>query len=203
MKNLLILTGFAGLISLVSCEEHEVIPPPVPVVDLKCACDAVIDDSVVQYKDTCRYYSTKSIVTGSVSNAQYQTTVQKSNLVHGVKLEIRSIEWTDDGSNRPSIAQWQAFFDNNMSPNYSTIASDNGVIITWTDGNNKLWVSDSSTICFSDFEFKSMIQDSDISGDYMLFEAAFNCTLRNSDYGTIDSAKCLENGYIKSAFRLE
>jgi len=203
MKNLLILTGFAGLVSLVSCEDHEVIPPPVPIVDLDCVCDAVINDSTVQYSDTCRYFSTKTINTGSMSNAQYQTTVQKSNLVQGVKLEIRSIEWTDDGSNTPTLAQWQAFFDNNMTPSYSTIASDNGVVVTWTDPNNKQWVSDSSTICFKNFAFTSMIQDSDTTGDYMLFKAEFNCTLFNSDYGVVDSAKCLEGGSIQSAFRLE
>lgn len=203
MKNLLILSGFIGLVFLISCEEHEVIPPPVPIVDLKCACDAVIDDSTVEYTDTCRYFSTKSIVTGGVSTAQYATTVQRANLTHGVRLEIRSLEWTDDGSNTPSLEQWQAFFDNNMTPGYITGSTVNGVIVTWTDPNNKNWVSDTGGICFSNFNFVSMIQDSDTTGDYMLFEASFNCKLKNSDYGTVDSIKCLENGYIKSAFRLE
>lgn len=203
MKNLLILAGFAGLISLISCEEHEVIPPPVPIVDLKCACDAVINDSVVQYTDTCRYFTTKAINTGALSNAQYKTFIQKNNLVQGMKLEIRSIEWSDDGSNTPTIAQWKTFFDNNLHPGYSTIAADNGVVLTWTDPNNRQWISDSSTICFKNFAFNSMVQDSDTTGDYMLFDATFNCVLRNSDYGVIDSAKCLENGHIKSAFRLE
>lgn len=203
MKNLLILSGAVGLMTLIACEEHEVIPPPVPLVDLDCACDAVIDDSTVQYTDTCRYFTTKSINTGSLSKAQYQTFVQKSNLVQGFKLEIRSLEWTDDGSNTPSLEQWQAFFDNNMTPAYSTEATVNGVVVTWTDPNNKLWVSDTGGVCFSNFQFVSMIQESDTTGDYMVFEAAFNCKLKNSDYGVIDSVKCLENGYMKSAFRLE
>lgn len=203
MKNLLILSGAVGLMTLIACEEHEVIPPPVPLVDLDCACDAVIDDSTVQYTDTCRYFTTKSINTGSLSKAQYQTFVQKSNLVQGFKLEIRSLEWTDDGSNTPSLEQWQAFFDNNMTPSYSTEATVNGVVVTWTDPNNKLWVSDTGGVCFSNFQFVSMIQESDTTGDYMVFEAAFNCKLKNSDYGVIDSVKCLENGYMKSAFRLE
>lgn len=204
MNKLLILSGFAGLISLmIGCEEHEIVPPPVPLVDLKCACDAVINDSTVQYTDTCRYFSTKSIITGGLSNAQYSTTIQKSNLVQGVKLEIRSLEWTDDGSNTPTLEQWKDFFDANLSPNYSPNSTDNGVVVYWTDPNNKIWVSDTGSVCFSDFNFVSMIQDSDTTGDYMLFEASFSCKLKNSDYGITDSVKCLENGYIKSAFRLE
>jgi hypothetical protein len=203
MKNLLILTGAVGLVTLVACEEHEVVPPPVPMVDLKCACDAVIDDSTVEYTDTCRYFSEKSIVTGGISSAEYSTLIQKSNLVHGVKLEVMTLEWTDDGSNTPSLEQWQAFFDNHMNPGYATGAITDGVIVSWTDPNNKVWVSDTGGICFSDFNFVSMIQESDTTGDYMLFEAAFNCKLKNSDYGVTDSIKCLENGYIKSAFRLE
>ena len=203
MKNLLILSGVIGLVSLVACEDHEVIPPPVPIVDLKCACDAVINDSTVQYTDTCRYFSNKTIVSGGLSTAKYSTTIQKNNLVHGVKLEIMTLEWSDDGSNTPTLEQWQTFFDNMMTPGYATGSITNGVVVTWTDPNNKNWVSDTGGVCFSDFNFVSMVQDSDTTGDYMMFEAAFNCKLKNSDYGVTDSIKCLENGYIKSAFRLE
>lgn len=202
MKKLLILSGVVGLVSLVACEDHEIIPPPVPIVDLKCACDAVIDDSAVEYTDTCRYFSAKSIVSGGLSKAAYSTTIQRSNLVQGMKIEICSLEWTDDGSNTPTLEQWQTYFDANMSPNYTTGTITNGVKIWWTDPNNKVWVSDTGGICFSNFNFVSMIQDSDTTGDYMLFEASFNCKLKNSDY-TPDSIKCLENGYVKSAFRLE
>lgn len=203
MKKLLILSGFVGILSLVACEEHEVIPPPVPIVDLKCACDAVINDSVVEYTDTCRYFSAKSIVSGGVSKAAYSTTIQQANLVKGMKIEVCSLEWSDDGSNTPTLEQWQTYFDNNMSPGYITGSIVNGVKVTWTDNNNKQWVSDTGSVCFSDFNFVSMIQDSDSTGNYMLFEAAFNCKLKNSDYGVVDSVKCLENGYVKSAFRLE
>ncbi|MBI3136292.1 MAG: hypothetical protein HYZ14_16575 [Bacteroidetes bacterium] len=203
MKKLLILSGVVGLVSLVACEDHEVIPPPVPIVDLKCACDAVINDSAVQYTDTCRYFSAKSIVSGGVSKAAYSTTIQLDNLTQGMKIEICSLEWTDDGSNTPTLAQWQTYFDNNMAPGYTTGTITNGVKVWWTDLNNKVWVSDTGGICISNFSFVSMIQDSDTTGDYMLFEASFNCKLKNSDYGVVDSIKCLENGYVKSAFRLE
>jgi hypothetical protein len=203
MKNLLILAGFAGSVAMVACEEHEVIPPPVPIVDLDCDCDAVINDSVVEYSDTCRYSGTKQIVTGGTSSAQYATTIQKNDLIHGMELEIGSLQWVDDGSNTPTLAQWQAFFDDNINPNILPHASNVGVTVSWTDPNGQVWVSDSSTLCFKNFAFTSLVQDSDTTGDYMLFKAEFNCTMLNSGYGVVDSAKCLENGVIKSAFRLE
>lgn len=203
MKNLLIMCAVVGLITLVACEEHEIIPPPVPIVDLKCNCEAIINDSAVEYIDTCRYFTEKSIVTGGVSSAKYSTTIQRNNLVNGVELIVQYLEWSDDGSNTPSLEQWKAFFENNLAPGYSPNDVDNGVIVKWTDQNNKIWTSDTGGVCFSNFSFVSMIQDSDTTGDYMLFEASFNCKLKNSDYGVTDSIKCLENGYIKSAFKLE
>lgn len=203
MKNLLILAGFVAIVSLVACEEHEVIPPPVPIVDLDCLCEAVINDSTVEYSDTCTYSGTKQIVTGGTSKAQYATAIQQTDLVRGMELQIQSLEWVDDGSNTPTLAEWQTFFDNNMNPNILPHSTNNGVIITWTDPNGKIWVSDSSTLCFKNFSFTSLIQDSDTTGDYMLFKAEFNCAMLNSDYGVADSVKCLEGGVIQSAFRLE
>ena len=69
--------------------------------------------------------------------------------------------------------------------------------------NGKVWTSDSTTVCVSNFLFTQLVQETDTTGDYMKFQAEFSCTLRNSDYGVIDSAKCVENGFIKSAFRLD
>ena len=205
MKNLLILTGIIGVAVLASCEDHQVIPPPVPMVDLNCDCDAKINDSTIAYSDTCSYASVKTIGTPGTSSAEYFTTVWNEGLGGGerMELEIRSIFWEDMGSNRPSLNEWQTFFNDNKEPYYSTASADPGVVLRWTDENGKLWVSDSTTVCITDFEFTQFVQETDTTGDYMKFQAEFSCVLRNSDYGVIDSAKCLENGFIKSAFRLD
>lgn len=202
MKKLLWLSGCIAF-AFMACEEHEIIPPPVPLVDLDCECEAMIGDSAVSYTDTCRYSSTKTISTTSLSKAQYQTQIQNSSLLQGIQIEMRSAEWTDDGSNNPSSTVWQAFFNDNMSPMYSTNIDDHGVVVTWTDPNNVEWVSDTGSICISNFTYNSFIHDSDTTGEYMKFDAVFNGVLKTSGYGTIDSTKCVENGYVKSAFRLE
>ena len=205
MKNLLIITGIIGVAVLASCEDHEVIPPPVPMVDLNCECDAKINDSTINYNDTCSYASVKTIGTPGTSTAEYFTTVWHEGLGGGerVELEIRSIAWEDNGANKPTLNEWQSFFNDNLEPDYSTVASDPGVVIRWTDSNGKVWTSDSTTVCVSNFLFTQLVQETDTTGDYMKFQAEFSCTLRNSDYGVIDSAKCVENGFIKSAFRLD
>ena len=100
MKKVLLLTGVIGVMTFISCEEHEIIPPPVPIVDLDCECTATIlgiTDSNISYNDTCRYSSIKTISTTALSSAQYQTQIQNSSLYQGIQIDMRSLFWTDDG----------------------------------------------------------------------------------------------------------
>ncbi|MFT5819611.1 MAG: hypothetical protein ACI8ZM_000836 [Crocinitomix sp.] len=206
MRNLYILFGFAGLAALSSCTDHEVIPPPVPLVDLNCECEADIGDSTatVTYTDSCYYQSFKSIVTEGVSNARYMTSVEDEDVPGGLEIEIRSINWTDDGTNNPSLEEWKTFLNDNANPNYSDNAGHMGVAVRWIDPNGQTWASDTTaSICLESFVFNTLIQESDTTGKYMQFDATFNCTLLNSSYGTPDSLKCLENGHVRSAFKLE
>lgn len=206
MKKLLIAAGFVGLAGLPSCVDHQVIPPPLPLVDLNCECEALINDSLVSYSDTCLYDAQKVISTSGPSTARYFTRVQEETMTEGLELEMRKVEWTDDGSNTPPLTVWQTFFQSNTEPVYSTNVDDIGVVVRWTDPNGKVWVSDTMTTnnsCLQAFEFQSFVQESDTTGDYMQFKAIFNGVLLNSDYGVTDSAKCIENAVVRSAFRLE
>lgn len=206
MKKLFILFGFSGLVALTACTDHEVIPPPVPLVDLNCNCEATINDSVVKYQDSCYYESVKNIVTGGVSKAQYRTRLEEVDIPGGVELEIRSLSWTDDGSNNPTLEEWMSFFTDNTTPNYSDNIGHNGVVVRWTDPNGKIWESDTAVVgapCIQSFVFNTLIHEQDVTGNYMQFDATLDCMLKNSDYGVIDSIKCLRDAHIRSAFRLE
>lgn len=206
MKKVLLLSGIVGLASLTSCEEHVVIPPPVPLVDLDCQCEATFlgsPDSSVSYTDTCMYSSTKTISTTAQSDAQYLTQVRDLSLTKGFEIEMGSLYWNDDGSNNPTVADWQAFFNNNMTPDYATGSIVDGVIVRWTDPNGVTWESDTGGVCLSNFTYSWFNYDTDTTGKYMQFDANFNCRMRTLGYGGIDSTKCLESGHIKSAFRME
>ncbi len=204
MKKLFILFSFAGLAALVSCTEHEVIPPPVPLVDLECSFEALINDSSVTYTDSCDYESAKTIVSGGVSRAQYKTTIEDVDLPGGIELEIRSINWIDDGSNNPTLDEFRSFFIDNPTPVFSGGIDHNGVVVRWTDLNGNVWVSDTTDgACVENFAFTLLVQESDATGDYMKFKSTFDCRLINSDYGVVDSVKCLVGAKLNSAFRLE
>lgn len=209
MKNLLLFSGIVGVVGLVACEEHEVIPPPVPMVDLNCSCDASISDSTVSYTDTCTYESIKTIGTPGTSSAKYYSNIEEENDIfgmpgvqEGLRVEIGSIEWDDDGTNKPSITEWSNWFNANMTPVYAPQNTDplDWIKITWTDKEGQVWKSDSSDVCFSAFQFNSFVQESDTTGDYMKFDATFSCTLWDP---SMTMSKCLTSGHIKSAFRLD
>ena len=200
MRKLFILASIAGLALFNSCTEHEVIPPPVPLVDLNCDCNAVIDDTTVTYADSCYYFSIKNIVTEGLSNARYITSIENEDEVGGLEIEIRSIDWTDGGTNNPTLDEWKTFLTDNANPNYSDNPGHKGVFVKWTTSDGDVWESDTTTsICLKNFTFNTLIQESDSTGHYTQFDATFNCTLLNPTYGS----KCLENGHVRSAFKLE
>ena len=206
MKNLLIFTGVVGVLAVASCEQHEIIPPPVPLVELNCSCDAVITggaaDTTLAYGDTCTYSSIKTIGTPGTSSARYFSNIDNEGFAEGVQLEIRALEWTDDGSNKPTLNEWQNFFNANTEPKYYPEVNDplDAVVVRWTDKNGTVWTSDSSIVCLSDFKFNWFVQESDTTGDYMKFDATFSCTLWDPSMTT---SRCLQDGHIKSAFRLD
>jgi hypothetical protein len=209
MKKTLLSGSLVAILGITACTDHEIIPPPVPLVDIECLCEGSIEtltgDSTFTYDDTCTYSSTKTISTTTLSDAQYQTQMLNSGMNQGFEIEMRNLYWTDEGSNQPTSTDWQAFFNNAVtnSPNYSTNPVDDGVVIRWTDQNNKVWVSDTTIDCISNFTYNLFTYDSDTTGEYMEFDAVFNCRMINSDYGVIDSARCLTNAHMKSAFRLD
>lgn len=201
------ITGFlGGLTLMVSCTDHVVIPPPVPLVDLDCLCEGTISsqngDSSVTYNDTCFFSSTKTINTGALSNAQYATQISDASMVKGFELQMRSIYWNDDGSNNPTSTDWQAYFNGNMNPAYAPTTLQDGIVLTWTDPNGRIWVSDTGQVCLSSVTYNLFKYDSDTTGEYMEFDAILNGRFLNSDM-TPDSSRCFSNIHIKSAFRRE
>jgi hypothetical protein len=144
------------------------------------------------------------ISSGGVSKAQYLTQIEKQDVIGGLEIEIRSLNWVDNGSNNPTEDQWKTFLIDNPTPGYSDNIDHNGVVVRWTDMNGKVWESDTSeTVCIKSFIFNSMIYEADTTGKYMQFDATFDCKLYNSDYGVVDSTKCLVNGHARSAFKLD
>lgn len=193
---------------MVSCTDHEVIPPPVPLVDLECLCEGSIQqmggtDSSITYNDTCTFSSSKTINTGSLSQAEYQTQIRNAiGATDYWEVEMRSIYWNDDGSNNPSSTDWQAYFNGNMSPNYAPSTTQDGIVLRYHDVHGRTWTSDTNQVCLQNVTYNLFSYDSDTTGEYMEFDLVMNGTMKNSDI-TPDSTRCFSNIHIKSAYRRE
>jgi hypothetical protein len=204
MNKLFTFLGSAMLLGLTSCNnQHEVVPPPLPVASLECECTADIDGVAYEYIDTCSYDNEKTINTTGTSRGIYSSEIQNEAMNQGFELEMRTVEWFDDGSNLPTTEEWKAYFENNMSPSYyiNDNNSSNGVVIKWTDPNGDLWQSDTTLDCSGiDFLYTTMEHDSDQTGNYMKFKSVFNCPLIKFDNS---DTVCVENGVMKTSFRRE
>lgn len=202
MNKLFTILGAGLFLSVVSCNnQHEVIPPPLPVAELECSCKATVDGVLKEYTDSCRYDNEKTI-SSSVSFASYSAEIKNAALTEGFEIEMKEIEWFEVGNNLPTTDEWEAYFLANMDPEYyvDDMLSHNGVTIKYTDQFGTLWISDTVSGCSSiDFVYTEMERDSDATGNYMKFKGIFNCPLRNALGDTI----CVENGVVKTSFKRE
>ena len=98
MRKLFILFGFTGVLAFNACTDHEIIPPPVPLVDLNCECEALIDDTLWVYDDECYYESVKNIVTEGLSSARYITSVEEEDIAGGLEIEMMVTDSCEDVS---------------------------------------------------------------------------------------------------------
>ena len=170
MNKLFTILGAGLFLSVVSCNnQHEVIPPPLPVAELECSCEATVDGVLKEYTDTCRYDNEKTI-SSSVSYASYSAEIKNAALTEGFEIEMKEIQWNDFGNNLPTTDEWEAYFLANMDPEYyvDDMLSHNGVTIKYTDQFGTLWISDTVSGCSSiDFVYTEMERDSDATGNYM------------------------------------
>lgn len=179
------LTGFSiivGLFIFTSCIKHEVIPPPEPVVDLPSSFRALLQGSSYEIiKDVNGYYcdptQAKEILpTPQQSKITYYSSIKSEQRLDFVQIAIGRLLFNADVNITPNIDAFTAFFNNTVTPNYST-AADGGVEIVYRDGQGGVWISDENSVLPQDFTFTSLTQESDENGDYMKFTAKFNVSL--------------------------
>jgi len=203
MNKLFNFFGTGLLLATISCnDQHEVIPPPLPVAELECSCKATIDGVLKEYSDSCKFDNQKTIPSTGLSSASYSTEIKNAALTEGFEIEMKEIQWLDVGNNLPTTDEWEAYFQSNMDPEYyvDDNLSIHGVTIKYVDAFGTLWMSDTISACSSvDILYTQMELDSDLTGNYMKFKAVFNCPMRNASGDTI----CVENGVIKTSFKRE
>jgi hypothetical protein len=203
MKNLLmfLLLGTA----LFSCIKHEVIPPPLPQVDLQASFSADTNGTQIAYVLDVNGFVVESTnfkeinTSPQPSNITYFSTIRSTNLQDLFKVSLGRASWDVADGISPPVNQFRIFFESKVGVNldFSEEGVD-GVELQWRDSNNQLWTTDPDSPTSQFFTLTSVSQESDEDGDYLLFTAIFTATFYSPDGS---QSKRLENGVFTSYFQ--
>jgi hypothetical protein len=185
MRTLIPILGIT-LFLLNSCIEHEVIPPPIPQVELDCYFDGLVGGVPLTL--------TQNVggVTGSAAKAQnlmppptfsserYFFTMSSSQTPRSITVGLGSVYWDGAVETQPTVSQFNNFHKNTLTPNFSNGALA-GLEVKYTDVLGNEWVSDEASTNFQDVTFSNVKQEADASGEYSLFHCTFDCYVYYTD----------------------
>lgn len=176
----ILLIGAIGLI-MSSCIEHEVIPPPVPVVDLDAHFIGEINGTQTEYtQNVLGYYNTSYKVKliqppGGNSTAVYYSEMMSNSNTPSIAIGLGSVNFDSGIASDPPLGSFQPFFPLNDNPNYSNDGAA-GFEVIFTDATNRQWKSSEfSTFGGADVNFTAIKLESDATGDYSKFICSFDC----------------------------
>ncbi|MCB0477363.1 MAG: hypothetical protein R2799_16010 [Crocinitomicaceae bacterium] len=202
----------------ISCQRHQIVPPPEPPVDqveVDCMFQGQVDTSNYTLQEGTNSYACNMLVTKNIqpspltSSAIYTDSLgsTSSSINHGIRLDLGSFTWIDDGSNNPSISEFQTFFSganlmaqfgDSVNLPYSN-AGASGVQLTWVDQNGIPYFSrDTSTYAGSFFMLNNVMYEADNDNEYVKWSALFTCELW--DAAGVNSV-VISNGIFNGAFR--
>lgn len=202
MKNikLSIAAILLAMIGLGSCIEHEVIPAPVPMVELNCHFQGIINGTNVEFTENVLGYSCSAekakilLPTPAYSSAVYYSEISSTQSSVAVKVGLGSVMWDASTTSDPTLTLFNNFHMNTTLPVFSN-SGTNGFEVTYTDGLGKEWVSEETSVNYQDVIFSNIIQESDSSGDYSKFVCNFDCYV----YRTNDVTLLLDSLRIQAA----
>ncbi len=191
MKKVIIFSG-ALFLTLASCIKHEVIPAPVPMVDLYAHFIGDFTPSqggtaTIELTENVLGYSNKSekakviLPPPSFSSAVYYSEMSSSQAATMIKVGLGSVLWDASSEADPGLSTFNSFFVANDQPNYSN-GGASGFEVIYRDGYGAVWTSDEFSVNAQDVQFYDIQQESDSTGDYSLFRCNFNCYVYRTYY---------------------
>jgi hypothetical protein len=209
MKNFKITVAavLASVLGLSSCIEHEVIPAPVPMVDLNCNFYGIVNGSPLELTENVLGYTgvaDKNLIllpSPSYSSAVYTFEMLSSQNARSVKISLGSVFWDRGVNTEPTESQFNAFHNSNLNPAFS-LGGATGFECVYRDLAGNAWTSKENSTNFQDVVFSAVSQDSDSTGHYSLFTCNFDCYVYHQDAITLawDSIK-IENAVYKGWFQ--
>ncbi len=189
LKLFLSLLVFVG-ITFSSCIKHEVIPAPLPLVDLVCYYDGFVNGTpltLTQNVNGIYGIAEKAqniLPAPSFSNERYYFTMLTPQNTRSITIGLGSVFWDGSVDTSPTIVQFNTFHANNLNPVFSDGALS-GCEVKYTDSNGKVWYSHENSTNFQDATFQVIEQASDSTGDYSRFNCVFDCYVYNQDPVTL------------------
>lgn len=183
MKNKTILAAAILFLGLSGCVEHEIIPAPIPHVDLECSFKGLINGTDIELtQNVAGYYlnNTKAKIilpSPASSSAVYFADIRSDQTLKSVSIGLGSINWDASASSEPTLAMFNTFFmaNANTNPVYAT-GGTNGFEVKYRDNNGDVWTSKPNEVGQS-VTFNNIVQASDATGDYSKFTCTFTCTV--------------------------
>ena len=191
MKNLKlgIAIALTSALGFSSCIEHEVIPAPVPMVDLSCHFYGVINGTPLELTENVLGYvgqADKNLIllpSPSYSSAVYTFEMLSSQSAKSAKVSLGSVFWDRGVSTDPTETQFDTFHNNNLTPVFSN-GGANGFEFMYRDQAGNEWFSKENSVNFQDVVFSGVSQDTDTSGHYSMFTCNFDCYVYHQDMVT-------------------
>lgn len=191
-------------LSMFSCIEHVVIPPPLPMVILEGTFLADTNGVQFSYMKGVNGFDVKpsnfrEIQTPpQMSNIKYFCSMESTNLVEYFKVSIGKDFWNATSGPFPVVNQFKLFFESMTNVPFSDDANA-GVVLEWRDANNQVWKTKQDPGGLPQFfNFATVKQESDETGDFVKFKALFSATFFSTD-GT--QTRTLNNGMFIGYFK--
>jgi hypothetical protein len=210
MKNLKLGVAIAltSALGFSSCIEHEVIPAPVPMVDLNCHFYGVINGTPLELTENVLGYTgiaDKNLIllpSPSYSSAVYTFEMLSSQSAKSAKVSLGSVFWDRGVSTDPTETQFDTFHNNNLTPAFSN-GGANGFEFMYRDETGTEWFSKENSMNFQDVVFSAVSQESDTSGHYSMFTCNFDCYVYRLNAVTLawDDSMQVQNAVLTGWFR--
>lgn len=191
------IAAFVALtFGLNSCIEHEVIPAPVPMVDLSCHFQGTVNGTDIELtENVVGYYCNTSkakilLPPPSLSSAVYYSEILSAQTPLSIKVGLGSVMWDMSTASDPTLALFNTFHNTTTTPTYSNSGAT-GFEVTYKDAMGTSWKSKETSTNFQDVTISDISQESDVDGDYSKFTCNFECYVYHTDPITLveDSLK--------------
>ena len=204
-------------LSVSSCIEHEVIPPPTNTLDLDATFVGYVNGTQVEFTQNVLNYKgysdKKTAIYASplLSKMLFISEMKSSTNQRSIRLTFGALDWDASANNTPTLPMFNDFHSSTSGIDLpfrdeatllDVANTSDGIQIEYTDQTGLVWISresDPGQIA----NFTVLKQATDKTGDYSLFEVTFSCKVWRYNIQTeLDESLNVSNGKLRAWFKL-